>query len=198
MVWTRASHVITPRQAGPRLINFFKQMLSMASDSSSGFDRGITQGERKNKRTNTVLGQLQAQEREFYDTFHSPCICRLSPSCILRETSTKATRNANSSLTVFPHCHLQLTILPLDCYITPTVLLCSLLLTASLRPPFVNSPSFFSGTFLSSSTSGLAGDLIIRPFVWVSRQSRQRDSLTSAHTPNTTNGHIVSHSEWFI
>ena len=30
-------------------------------------------------------------------------------------------------------------------------------------------------------------------FVWVSRQSRQRDSLTSTHTPtpNTTNGHIV-------
>ena len=31
-------------------------------------------------------------------------------------------------------------------------------------------------------------------FVWVSRQSRPRDSLTGAHTPtpNTTNGHIVS------
>ena len=36
---------------------------------------------------------------------------------------------------------------------------------------FVNWPSVFFGTFLSSSTSSLAGDLIVRPFVWVSRQS---------------------------
>ena len=58
---------------------------------------------------------------------------------------------------------------------------------------FVNWPSFFSGTFLSSSTSGLGGDLAVRPFVWVSHQSRQRDSLTGGtHTPNTTNGRIVS------
>ena len=53
------------------------------------------------------------------------CICRLSWACIFCKTSTKATRNANASLTVFPHCLLQLSVLPLDCY-----LFCSPLLTA--------------------------------------------------------------------
>ena len=81
----------------------------MTSDSSGGFRQGYhtflygnikynREGGRKNKRTNTDLGQLQEQEREFCDTLHSPCIYRLSPACILRETSAKATRNANSSL----------------------------------------------------------------------------------------------------
>ena len=42
--------------------------------------------------------------------------------------------------------------------------------------------SVFPGTFLPSSTSGLAGDLAVRPFVWVSRQNRLRDSLTGANT----------------
>ena len=108
----------------------------MASDSSSGFYFFISnqgyhrflyghikynrEAGRKNKRTNTDLGQLQAQEREFCDTLHSPYICRLSRACILRETSTKATRNANPSLTVIPHCLLLLTVLPLDCYLMST------------------------------------------------------------------------------
>ena len=93
--------------------------------------------EKKNKRRN--FGQLQAQERVFCDTLHSPCICRLSLACILGETSTKATRNVDSSLTVFPH-SLLLTVLPLDCYLKPTVLLCSLLSTASFRLPLSTHP----------------------------------------------------------
>ena len=121
------------------------------------------------KRTNIDLGQLQAQEREFCDTLHSLCICWLLQACILRETSTKATRNANSSLTVFPHCLLLLTVLPLDCYLTLTGLFCSPLSTASLHPlwdlPFL---LHFRSRRRSHPQS----------FVWVSHQSRQRDSLT--------------------
>ena len=76
--------VITPLPAGPWLINFFKSILVMASDSSSSSDQGYhtiifryAMQNRKggSKRTNTDLGQLRVQEREFCDT---PCICRLS------------------------------------------------------------------------------------------------------------------------
>ena len=159
-------------------------------------DRGIThffkatqkynrEDGRKNKRTNTDLGQLQAQEREFCDTLHSPCICRLSPVCILRETSTKATRNANSCLIVFPHCHLLLTILLLDCYLTPTGLFCSPLSTALC---------VFPGTFLSSSTSGLVGDLVLSPLCgFCAKTDEELVWVAPTQTPNTTNDHIVSH-----
>ena len=41
------------------------------------------------------LGQLHAQEREFCVTLHSLCIRRLSPVCILCETSTEGTNNAD-------------------------------------------------------------------------------------------------------
>ena len=114
---------------------------------------------KKNKRTNTDLGQLQAQEREFVIL----CILRAFVDYIF---STKSTRNANSSLTVFSPCLLLLTVLPLDCYLMPTGLFC---------PPLSTALSIFSGTFLPFSTSDLVGDLELRPFVWVSRQNRQRD-----------------------
>ena len=146
-------------------------------------DRGIThffkatqkynrEGGRKNKRTNRDLGQLQAQEREFCDTLHSPCICRLSPACILRETSTKAIRNAThlwlSSLTAsfcwpsFPWTAISLWLVSsaLRCRLHLSVFLCQLL-------------SVFYRTSLSSSTSGLAGVLAVRPFVLVSRQTQR-------------------------
>ena len=100
------------------------------------------------------LGSAPSTRKGVCDTLHSPCICRLSQACILRETSLKATRNANSSLTVFPHCLLLLTVLPLDCYLTPTGLFC---------PPLSTALSVFSGTFLPSSTSGLARDLAYSP-----------------------------------
>ena len=147
--------------------------------------------EEKNKRTNTNLGQLQAKKREFCDTLHSLCICRLSQACIWRETSTKASRNANSSLTIFPHC-LLLTVLPHDCYLTPTGLFS---VVDCISPSsFVNWPSVFSGTFLSSSTSGLVGDFEFSPLSGF-RAKADKEILwqTRAHTPNTTNGHIVSH-----
>ena len=136
----------------------------MGSVSSSGSRPGVLHialhiryaqpigWEKKNKRTNTDLGQLQAKEREVCVSIlcSFSCICRLSRACILRET----TRHANSSLTVFSLCLLLLTVLPLDCYLKPTVLLCAALSIAL---------SVFSGTFLASSISGLAGDLELSP-----------------------------------
>ena len=84
----------------------------------------------------------------------------------------------------------------LDSYLKPTVLFC---------PPLSTDPSLsislslslslyvFPRTFLLSSTSDFAGDLALRPFLWVSRQSRQRDSLTSAHSPIQRMANTVSH-----
>ena len=43
------------------------------------------------------LGSAPSARKGVCDTLHSPCICRLSQACILRETSTKAAWNANSS-----------------------------------------------------------------------------------------------------
>ena len=247
--------------------------------------------EEKNKRTNTGLGELQAQERRSlwhcafweqtractrakiltkplvmltYSRVGSPGLCestglssRLSDFCWL------------SSLLCFhlltaSFCQLCPS---LDCYLKPTVLFCSLLLTHffcllsglhSFLPSFL--PSFthfrsrgrsraqalcvgfvpkqtkgfsdwhlhtptqrmlnivsqtyfynvFSGggnwllsqtdcslllpstdplllsslgpSFLPSPTSGLVGDLVRRPFVWVSCRNRQRDSLPGTYT----------------
>ena len=42
----------------------------------------------------------------------------------------------------------------------------------------------FSGILLPSSSSGIVGDLTHKPFVWVSRQNRQRDRLAGTHTMN--------------
>ena len=52
-------------------------------------------GWKEEKTNNMDLGQFQAQEREFCVTLHSSCIRRLSPACILRETSSKGTNNAD-------------------------------------------------------------------------------------------------------
>ena len=97
-------------------------------------------GWKKEQTNKHGLGSAPSARKGVCDILHSPCICRLSPACILRETSTKATRNANSSLTVFPHCLLLLAVLPLDCYLKPTVLLCSLLSTGSLCLPLSTDP----------------------------------------------------------
>ena len=107
--------------------------------------------------------------------YSSPCICRLSRACILRETSTKPLGMLTHLLTALlpsSHCLLPLTVIlsQLDSYLKPTVFFCQLTL------------SVFSGTFLSLSTSSLTGDLALRPFVWVLRQKRQRDPLGGANT----------------
>ena len=56
----------------------------------------------------------------------------------------------------------------LDSYLKPTGLFC---------PALSTTLSIFSRTFLPSSTSGLVGDIVPKPFVWVLRQNRQRDRL---------------------
>ena len=113
-------------------------------------------------RTNELygLGLVQSQERHIFVTIlcSFSCICRLSWACIFRETSTKANRNANSSLTVFPHCLLPLTVLPLDCYLTPTSLFCSPLFTA------------LSG-FLCQLTISLLSNLPLLVHFWSRRRS---------------------------
>ena len=114
----------------------------MTNDSSRSFRPGVSHitsqirkarlrcWENKNKRTNTGLGQLQVQEKEVGMTLlcSFSCICRLSQA----RNFYQITGNANSSLTVFSHCLLPLTVLPLDCYLKPTVLLCSTLSSGSL------------------------------------------------------------------
>ena len=95
----------------------------------------------KNKRTNTDLGQLQAQEREFVTL----CILRAFVDYRGRVFCAKLLQKPQGMLT-----HLWLSSLtasfrwpsfPLDCYLTPTVLLCSPLSTAL---------TVFPGTFLPS------------------------------------------------
>ena len=53
--------------------------------------------------------------------------------------------------------------------------------------------SVISGTFHHSSTSGLVGDLVLRPFVWASRQNRQRDRLSGANINGNELLRIVLH-----
>ena len=52
-----------------------------------------------------------------------------------------------------------------------------------LSQTVANSPLLLTalGPCLSSSSSGLVGNLVHKPFVWVSRQSRQRNPLTGTH-----------------
>ena len=67
----------------------------------------------------------------------------------------------------------------LCCSLLPTV---SSLLTSPADCPLLLLPVSFSGTFLPSSIPGLGRDFMCRPFVWVLRQNRQRDSQTGTHT----------------
>ena len=115
----------------------------MARDSCSVFRQGISRfitatknvtervGE-KNKRTIWTWVSSKRKKGSFCATILCSflCSCRLSWAYIFRETSTKATKNANSSLTVFPHCLVLLTVFHRDCYFTPTGLFCSPLSTA--------------------------------------------------------------------
>ena len=92
----------------PRLINFFKPILFLASDSSSGFRRGTSYFFTATKNTTERVGEEEQtnkhglgstpsarKEKSMCDALHSPCICRLTLACILRETSTKGTKNAD-------------------------------------------------------------------------------------------------------
>ena len=51
------------------------------------------------------------------------------------------------------------------------------------------------GPCLLSSSSGLVGNLALKPFVWVSRQNRQRNPLTGTHShPQNECTQIVPHT----
>ena len=151
------------------------------------------------------LGSAPSARKGVCDTVHSLCICRLSPACILCETSTKSTNNAlvnpasvgqqvlavafltfvDSLLcpTSIFSCLLQLTVSypeqlsQADWSLLPSVLNCSLCLFSDL-PSLVH--------FRSRGKS--------RPqsFVWVSRQNRQRDRLSGANTNENELLRIVS------
>ena len=135
---------------------------------------------RKNKWTNTDLGQLQAQEREFVTL----CILSASVDYHRRVFCAKLLQKLQGMPT-----HLWLSFLTASLYWPPfpwsaisrrlvsSTLRCRLYLSVFLCQLTL---CVFSGTFLSSSTSGLGRGLELRPFVWVLRQSRQRDYLTGA------------------
>ena len=107
-------------------------------------------------------------------TLHSLYICRLTLSCILRETS-KATRNANSSLTVF---HTA----PGLC-LTPTGLFCSPLSSAPLRLPSTTHPLWVPlPTGLFSPSSGLVRDLELMPlFGFAPKQTKGSSAWRTTH-----------------
>ena len=112
--------------------------------------------EEKNKRTNTDLGQLQAQEGEVCDTFCA--FCELTRACTRAKTLTKPLAMLTHLLT------------DLFCQLVSAAPFCWL------------SSSVFSWTFLPSFTSSLVGDLVCWPFVWVSCLNKQKDSLIGTHT----------------
>ena len=157
-----------------RLVGFFSFLTRDITHFITYTQNATERVEEKEQTIKHRFGSAPSARKRVCDTLHSPCICRLSWACILRETSTKTTRNAK-----------------FDCLpsLPPSADRPSLgLLSQANRPPLlsvVDWPSVFFWTFLSSSTSGLAGGLAVRPFVWVSHQSRLKDSLTSAHTHPT-------------
>ena len=140
----------------------------MAGDSSSGplgyftflyghkkYNRGSGRKRTKNKRTIWVWLNSMCKKRSF-KTLHSLCICRLTLACIYAKL-LQATRNANSSLTVFLTAY--------GLYLTTTALFCCIV-DCLLRLPSPNHLSGFLFKLLSSNTSGLVGDLESKPFVW--------------------------------
>ena len=104
------------------------------------------EGGRKNKRTNMDLGQLQAQERgSLCNTFVQFSVHLYTIAGVyFVQNFYKATRNANSSLTVFSHCLLMPTFLSRQlphagCPPLPTVVNCLSLsfLGHSFPPPLL-------------------------------------------------------------
>ena len=69
---------------------------------------------------------------------------------------------------------------PSSCFLLPTALFCRLPCSINWFLLFTASCSLW--TFLPLSSSGLMGNLTRKPFVWVSRQNRQRDPLIVTHT----------------
>ena len=116
----------------------------MASDSSSGFFSHFRQGVlhitlqirkaqpigwKKEQTNEHGLGEGESLRDTFVQLF-MPLYTIVG--VYFARNFFKATRNANSSLTIFPHRLLLLTVLLLDCYFKSTVLLCPASSTGSL------------------------------------------------------------------
>ena len=136
---------------------------------------------RTNKQTWTwVTSKCKKGESIWYFSCSFPCICRLSRACILRETSKKP----RGILTHHWLCFLSASFCWPSFPWTPI----------SSRPSFSASLrcqlalSVYSGTFLPSSTSGLAGDLVLGPL----HQSSQIVRLTGANINGNELLRIVS------
>ena len=184
----------------------------MASNSSSGSRPGVSHislqirkaqprgSEKKNKQTNMDLGQLQGESVwQFSCSF--PCICRLLRAFILRETSTKP----GGMLT-----HLWL------CSLTASFCWSSFLWTAissrlvscAQRCQLALSVSY--GTFLPSSTSDLAGDLVLsllcgfsaktdKEIVWVAPTQTETNCYASCHNWDLYKNFEFDHiNKWYM
>ena len=156
-----------------------------------GHKRNTTERVGKKQTNNMDLGQFQGKKGEVYVWhLHSPCICRLTLACILRETSKKCTNNADIFLRWLarPLCsssgfssrlsdsdilwtvHSKLTSSPLP----------------SVRPPLCISLrqltlSGFLCQLLFSPTSSLIRDLELRPLFSFTPKQTKRSSAWRTH-----------------
>ena len=134
---------------------------------------------KKNKRTNTDLGQLQAQEREFVT------LCNLRALVDYRRRVLCA-KLLQKPLGMLTHLWLSSLTASFSWPSFPWTAISSRLSSSvfSCRQTLC----IFSGTFLPSSTSGLVGGLAVRPFMWVCVAPKQtkRFSDRRAHTHTHT------------
>ena len=165
----------------------------MAGDSSSGFRRGILRFFTATKNsTERVKGRTNEQTRTWVSKREKGTFmwrfCAAFRAFVDyrgRVFFTKCLQKPLGMLTLLwlffltaPFCWPSFPWTAISRRLVSSALRCRLPSLGSL----VNWPSLFARTFLSSSTSGLVGDLELNPFVWVSRQKRQRDLLPGAHT----------------
>ena len=157
--------------------------------------------EKKEQRNNMNLCQLQTKK----GCFVTPCIPRVSVDyrrlVFCAKLLQKGTNNADIFLRLltWPLCSssglkqspfwLLLTLSfsgqPAQSRLLSSALRCRLPSLGSL----VNCSSVFSRTFLSSSISGLVGDLEFKPFIWISRQNKE--IVCQAYHPHSVTSNLV-------
>ena len=126
---------------------------------------------RTNKQTRTWVNSKR-KKGEVYVTLlcSSPCNLQAIAGVYFARNFHKAPRNADSSL----DCPASIFSPPpsVDCVLLCTTISGRLFSSALLCQLAL---SVFSGAFLPSTNSGLEGGIALRPFMCVSRQSKQRD-----------------------
>ena len=179
----------------------------MASDSSSGFRlRALhvylqirkTQPRGWRKRTNyqtRTWVSSKCKKGEVYMTrlWSFPCICERVFSAKFHNVIRNADSSLDCSASIF-------SLSPADCVLLWTAISSRLFYSAflchSVFPGTFLCHSVFPGTFLPHFTFSLAGDLTLRPFVWVWRQSKE--ILVSAPKQTEMNAtHRVTNSLYF-